>query len=253
MENRLTQEERGFSAAALKTIAIVAMVIDHIAWAFVPWEHPFGMAMHFVGRITGPTMFFFIAEGYRHTHNANRYTLRLGIFAVLSYLPFYYFEFGALPSTESYSPVGVIYTLFLGLVAIRALREVKNRTLGIMAALACVVASSVGDWGIIGVVLIVLFDFFRENRKKGLIIAGILFLVGAGLDLVGGALVGDGRGVVAGIVQMGQLLPLVLLWFYNGHRGRGGAFSKWFFYIIYPVHLLVIGIIKFVILRVPPP
>ena len=53
----------------LKYLVIVAMLIDHIAWGFVPLESVAGQVMHFIGRLTGPTMGYFLAEGYIHTRN----------------------------------------------------------------------------------------------------------------------------------------------------------------------------------------
>lgn len=38
----------------LKYLVIVAMLIDHIAWAFVPTASLLGQVMHFIGRLTGP-------------------------------------------------------------------------------------------------------------------------------------------------------------------------------------------------------
>ena len=59
----------------LKYIVILAMLIDHIAWAFVPTASIPGQLMHFIGRLTAPTMAFFVAEGYIHTHNIKNYAL----------------------------------------------------------------------------------------------------------------------------------------------------------------------------------
>lgn len=51
---RLLDEPRlGLTLNALKTMAVAAMVIDHIAVAFVPEGTALGILMHFVGRITG--------------------------------------------------------------------------------------------------------------------------------------------------------------------------------------------------------
>ena len=50
----------------IKYIAIIAMIIDHIAWAFVPITSVLGQVMHVIGRLTGPTMAFMIAEGHGH-------------------------------------------------------------------------------------------------------------------------------------------------------------------------------------------
>ena len=70
----------------LKYIVIAAMFIDHIAWAFVPTASLLGQVMHFFGRLTGPTMAYFIAEGYRYTRNVKKYAVRLGIFTLLLYV-----------------------------------------------------------------------------------------------------------------------------------------------------------------------
>lgn len=97
----------------LKYLVIVAMLIDHIAWAFVPTVSVLGFVMHFIGRLTGPTMAFFLVEGFEHTRDRKKYLMRLGIFALISWIPFSLFEVGRI--TYSF---GVIYTLFLGLIAL---------------------------------------------------------------------------------------------------------------------------------------
>ena len=66
MENTaLTPSERGcLNRNQIKYIVIIAMLIDHIAWGFVDAKIPLlGGAMHFIGRLTGPTMAYFVGEG----------------------------------------------------------------------------------------------------------------------------------------------------------------------------------------------
>ena len=53
---------------------------------------------------------------------------------------------------------------------------------------------------------------------------------------------------VYGVMQMGVILSIPILMTYNGRRGRSkraNAFMKWLFYIYYPLHLAVIGLIQF--------
>ena len=70
-------------ANAIKLIAIIAMTVDHITWAIFPGTQAvwYVFALHVVGRLTAPIMWFFIAEGYHYTHNIKKYLLRL------AYLP----------------------------------------------------------------------------------------------------------------------------------------------------------------------
>ena len=51
---------------------------------------------------------------------------------------------------------------------------------------------------------------------------------------------------VYGILQMGVALSLPVLRLYNGQRGKSPAvnrFMRWFFYLYYPAHLLLIGLL----------
>ena len=106
--------KRGLNRNQLKYLVILAMVVDHVAWAFVPLLSRTGQAMHFFGRLTGPAMAFFIAEGYLHTRDVKKYAGRLALFALLSWPAFSYFETG-----KWFTPhFGVIYTLLLGLLAV---------------------------------------------------------------------------------------------------------------------------------------
>ena len=106
MDNITTKPDKtGMSSFALKTIAIIAMLIDHIAWAFVPTGTILGQIMHIIGRITAPIMCYFIAEGYYHTHNMKKYALRLAIFALISHIAYNYFMTGKIvnPFTNNYN------------------------------------------------------------------------------------------------------------------------------------------------------
>ena len=242
----------GLSANALKLIAIIAMLIDHIATVFLPYQSLPAVVMHFIGRITGPTMFFLVAEGYRHTRNVNRYTLRLAAFALVSYVPFIYCFTGALPGPGSFLQLNVIYTILLGLLAIRLRNEAGNIVVKIGGILVLLVLATAGDWGVLGILIMLAFDYFHGDFKnqavaycfvilcQGGLLSALLypaycFLAQSPIDL-------------AGIYwhymsEMGMFIPIVLLHRYNGRRGNGGKFAKWGFYMFYPLHLLALGLI----------
>lgn len=69
----------GLSANQLKTIAILAMTLDHLAWTLFPGYSTewFVILLHIIGRITAPVMWFFVAEGYYHTRNIHNYMKRM--------------------------------------------------------------------------------------------------------------------------------------------------------------------------------
>ena len=249
----LSGTKKGLSASTLKTIAIIAMAIDHTSVAFFSDFSTIGMVMRFIGRITGPVMFYMIAEGYFHTRDVNKYTLRLALFAAVSYLPFIYFESGSLPNSQNFLKLNVFYTLCLGLLALRAWCEIKQPVLRIVVVAGLMAASSIGDWGVVGVAIILVFGIFRGDFKKQAI--GYALIVGANLIQPATLLLwAADTGVLDtylpsilqyGFIICGMFIPLILLRFYNGEKGNG---YKWLFYIFYPAHLVLLGFLKFGVL-----
>ena len=77
-------QQKGLNRNQLKYLAVVTMLADHVAWAFLPTWSVAGQLMHTVGRFTAPAMLFFLAEGYVHTGNLRRYASRMLLFALLS-------------------------------------------------------------------------------------------------------------------------------------------------------------------------
>lgn len=221
----------------IKYLVILAMVIDHIAWRFVPscsWQ---GQVMHFIGRLTGPAMAFFIAEGFIHTRNLKKYLTRMGIFALISWIPFcLYFNVRSPLGTN----FGIIYTLFLGLLACYFdQRKDQNPQVRRLVVCACMLLSIWGDWPGYGVIMPLLLvrnyqDKSRMWRAYFEMTIIYTFLLGF-FEIVGGA------PIRCELYLSGILLPLFLLRFaYNGQAGSRRPFHKWFFYVFYPGHLLVL-------------
>lgn len=235
----------------LKYLVIAAMLIDHIAWAFVPTASVLGQVMHFIGRLTGPTMAYFIAEGYYYTRNVKKYAMRLGIFALLSWIPFVYFEYGTFPVvvengkiTAFHPQFGVLYTLLLGLLAIwlwdrgRCSRELK--LVGIFGLCAL---SIFGDWPIFDVLYCFLLYVYRENPKAKWMAFCVVTVICC-MDIL------FSRPWWSGLFQIGIFsVPLLIQFGYNGKNGSKKLVHKWFFYVFYPAHLLVLGLLKWVVFR----
>ena len=256
LERRLKMEETtaktGLSISALKYIAITAMLIDHIAFAFLDdGEHIILYTiMDLIGRITGPIMFFAAVEGYHHTKNLKKYLLRLFAFALISYLPFMY------AWSDHFNPLrlNVIFTIFLGLLAVHARRSIKNIFLKILVISVLILFSISADYGTAGVIMILTFDFFYGNRRNQL--AGYLLIVLLDFDVRSFFIHPFWEWVYTGqftiryyslpdnYICLGFLIPFFLLMLYNGQPGSRSKLSKWVFYIFYPAHLVIIGLIR---------
>ena len=216
----------------LKYLVALAMLIDHAAWAFVPTASPAGQLMHLFGRLTGPTMAFFLAEGYLHTRDVKQYALRLGLFALLSWPAFSLFELGRWPAAS----FGVIYSLFLGLLAILLWeRSGLPRFARILGAAALCFLSQWGDWPYFDVLCPLFLVIYREDPAQKW---RSFFLLSAAMALT---MLPGHHPWWRSAFQLGILLPpLLLRTCYNGQGGSRHPFHKWFFYLFYPIHLLIL-------------
>lgn len=203
----------------LKLLAMLAMTADHIGAVFFP-EIPL---LRWIGRLAMPVLSFFIGEGLRHTRSPRRYLLRLTGFALLSELPFDLTFYGGI----EWGHQNVYFTLALGLLALWAIqsRGMEGWLLALTAALAAELLGC--DYGMYGVLLILLLDRFHRARSEQLAGAALLNLAFFGLQ-----------------TQTLSLIALPLLWLYNGKRGRD---DRRLFYLYYPAHLCVLGILRFVL------
>ena len=235
------RRRHGITSDLLKLIAVIAMVIDHIAWAFVPFGSPAGQAMHIIGRLTAPIMCFMVAQGYYKTRNVKKYAQRLGIFALISHFPYVFFESGEFQIIHQTS---VMYPLFLGVVAliIRDSPKYKTAVKNMIILLICL-AAMLGDWGSLAVIWIMIFaeKQSRTEQIKHFCIANIIYII---LDILLSSVSGQWY---HDLFQLGVFLAVPLLFKYNGVR-KGGKAYKWFFYVFYPAHLLLLAVIKYIIL-----
>lgn len=224
------------TASALKWIALITMITDHIGLMFFP-EH---IWIRLIGRVSFPIFVFLMAEGFAKTSNRPRYFGRLFIFAVLSELPYDLAMNGKLVSWEDQN---IFWELLLGFGALlfleKALREKKYLWLLGIPAIAAVTLLSGASYGLYGIVLIMGFYLLRGKRwgtAAVLVLSTVLFygLVNFSFPLWGGKcwiLMIDEPQLFA----IGAVLPLV---FYSGKKGRHSF--KWLFYLAYPLHLLIL-------------
>ena len=221
----------------LKYIAVFAMLADHIALAFVGMDNSLGLIMRIIGRLTAPVMCYFLAEGYMYTRSKKKYAIRLLAFAVISQVPFSYFVTGRLWGGK----LNMIFTLFFSFMMLIVLEKVQNRALRVICVLGLFYLCSKSDWGLVAPLWIIAFAFFRGDKKKLSLIYALIcsfwILRSVSVAVAGGGAWYDG------LWQAGTLGFLVLLYFYNGEPGKASRFSKWFFYVFYPAHILVIAVI----------
>ncbi len=231
------------SGNALKIIAAILMVVDHIGYFLYPQY----IILRILGRLSFPIFAFMIAEGCYHTRNKWRYFF--GIFG----LAVAYQVFNAFFVRDRH--MCILVTFFVAILFIYLLQYLKERfffrsTLwrkifgGFLLLLGVAViyllnryfSIDYGFWGC----LAPSFACILRKPKTGSVpwlekldrIPIHVLTFGIGLLLLS---------IDAGWVQMYCLLALPLLLAYSGNRGKWKM--KLFFYIFYPVHVGIIYII----------
>ena len=225
----------------IKLIAIIAMTIDHLTWALFPGTQAvwYVFALHIIGRLTAPIMWFFIAEGYHYTHDVKRYAKRLFVFAIISHFA-YDFAFGIpfLPlSTGIFNQTSVMWSLAWAVVLITICSsEQVPQWAKIISIIAICLISFPSDWSSIAVMCPFFLYAHRNNfRRQAFDIVLWTFIYAAVYFLFLDRLYG--------VLQMFTFLTIPVLSMYNGERGSWKG-MKWLFYVYYPAHLVVIGLIR---------
>lgn len=249
--------KRGLDGTQLKWIALVTMLIDHIGAAVVErlltetspaWLMTVYFVLRIIGRLAFPIYCFLLTEGFAHTGSRPKYLVRLAVFALVAEVPFDL----ATQNTWFYPGYqNVFFTLALGLAAIWGLERFAGRLP--LQLLSVVVAGAAAfllqtDYGFFGVGLICVFYLFRQSPRRGWAVAAWM-LVGMplytmtqyiGMELPAGlpvwVLAVDA--VLNSAIEWPGLFSLLWIRRYNGQRG--GGMPKYFFYIFYPAHLLVL-------------
>lgn len=227
---------RGISAATLKWIALVTMTLDHFAASGLYLQLAYGhgvdilgdtgyMVLRTIGRLAFPLYCFLLTEGFRHTRSRERYALRLGVFALLSEIPFDLAGSGTIWNVRHQN---VFFTLLFGLLALMLadpLYERGERRKAFFVVLGFALAAELlqTDYGFFGVAVIAAMHFLRErNVEKYLITAGLL--------------------IGAGTLEVAALPAFGLMHCYDGRQGQQSRAMRLLFYWYYPMHLLVFGL-----------
>ncbi len=232
---QVPEKYRVLSGSALKLIALITMIIDHIgAFLLVVWEPavkpifaaaPAWLTLYAIcrtiGRAAFPIYCFLVAEGARYTHSRKRYGINLLGFALLSEIPWNLVHSGTL----RYERQNVFFTLFLGFLCICVCEKLREKPfLGLVALVTLIAFAEYfhADYGSKGMALIVLMYALREKT--------------AVRTVTGCCMLGS---------PVRELPRFLLLWLYNGKRGFiQGKAGKYFFYAAYPLHILILYLIR---------
>ena len=239
----IPEKYRILDGAALKMIAIVTMFIDHAAKGILYYGYliprrpvsqgtslytiyQFYRILRGIGRIAFPIFCFFLVQGFLYTRSRLKYALRLFIFALISEFPF---DIALYQKWIYRSHQNVYFTLLIGVLMLWAFEWIGEH---VRASYPMVFLQAAA----VGALMYLSYIMHTDYNYKGLILILTFYLLRFHHPLA----------VTGGAVAMCWEWPYVLLAFpplllYNGKRGRQ---NKYFFYVFYPAHLLLIYFIR---------
>ena len=223
------------SGAGLKLIAIISMLADHVNKALI---YPYLESNHgflafisdvfdIIGRIAFPLFCFMLVEGYFKTRNRKKYLLNLLLFGVISEVPFDMF------TTASFFNMNwnnVMFTLALVLVTVWIIDTLKEKMQKRPKALWYLVSIL-----IVLVMCIVSMSLSLDYEHHAILIGYFFYLFH---DMPVFAIP---FGYASMFKEPWALLGFGLTLTYNGERGKQ---HKMLYYWFYPVHLLILGLLR---------
>lgn len=266
-------------AGVMKRIAIITMFIDHMTLSFlevaknaegerIMYTFPAGKTLDSVGRGIGrlafPIFCFMIVEGYLHTRSKWKYLIRLLVFAAVSQVPFCLLVF---PGSQK-NHADTIFTLATGYALIwfidtlAEFLRVKQYMPGVAAAAGSGGKSPQEDNG-----------RSLSSWADHIAVRGTLFLVLSAAATFGACYLAKWRGFdysYGGVICIlilyvfyhmrdlsllgawawltyynhNELLALTGFWLIRCYNGKRGRQNKYFFYLFYPGHLLLLYLIR---------
>ena len=236
-----TDRRAGLSGNTLKILAAVSMLLDHIGVLLFPELE----ILRILGRMALPIFAFMIAEGCRYTRNKFRYFIT--VFALAVVCQTVYFVYNG----DTYMSILVTFSLsILTIYALGACKEVwfdkESSPLKKIAFLFLLVLT-VGavywlntvlqiDYGFCGCMLPVFAAIFHPTKK-----ASEAYLKRWDKIPIYVASLAVGALPVAislGSIQYWSFMAFLPLFLYSGKRGKWRM--KYFFYVFYPLHLLLL-------------
>ncbi|ACD52895.1 conjugal transfer protein TraX [Clostridium botulinum] len=219
----------------LKTFAIIAMIMDHIFTYLrsVPIDVPLWFSC--IGKLASPIFFYLIVEGFFHTKSRKKYFARLAIFG------------GVMIILDTI--LGIHNNIFLSLSLsilllicvdyLRNIEDKKKKFLFIILILGIGFLYFNTEASIFGFVETLIFYFCREKK----VLLSLLFVSFYGLFL---ATVLQATNPLIFTVnnQWMSVFAIIPILMYNGKLGLKNTFTKWIFYIVYPLHLTIIILIR---------
>ena len=229
----------------LKLLGMALMLLDHLK-QFIP-----GMPLWFgwLGRIVAPIFFYFIVEGFFHTRDRKKYMLRLAIWAVITKAGSTLLQY-ALPGG---SPImnNIFLSLLMALLLLTAIEWTKATgriALGTLYIVLAIIGGTFTEASILGVMMTFVFYFCRGNKGNMALayVLSMLFIT-LGLEFSSPNPMFTYENLFLINYQWMMIFAIIPILLYDGSRGYHAPWSKYMFYVFYPVHIWLLYTFSYLI------
>lgn len=241
--------KKRFNQYQLRLIILLFLVFDHLHTIL-------GYGPSYLQLLTAfarPLLVFFLIDTFNRGFSKKKYFKKVITFAIIVLLGNVIISI-SLNNISNQSGWRGIYSLLQGnnifltlsvfyliMMLFDNIKKNENKTLSIILAVILSIVSCATEKGYILLPVFLIMYFFWNNQKKltyGIILWSSLLLI-ASLILVFAKI----SAMTYDWAIIGVLLPIH---FYTGRRGTHSLFSRWFFYILYPLHLWIFYIMNLI-------
>lgn len=250
--------KKGISQEALKLIACMTMLIDHMAFRLISPVYSamsaagtatlpelkvlfnFYLLCRCIGRTALPIFAFLLVEGFHTTRSRKKYACRLAIGALLAEIPYNLLVSGKVICQYQ----SVMLTLLLGICTLQVMEKCRSLAWKPVAVIPFAVAAELlaVDYGWAGIVLIALFELSRQMDAPNLVRTGGMIVL---FHAMSSQVLRIGNFSLP--IQVVGVLSMLFIANYGGYKCTDSKAVQWMFYLFYPVHLFVLWAIWFLI------
>ncbi|WP_101773749.1 TraX family protein [Peptostreptococcus faecalis] len=209
----------------LKIVAITGMFLQHFAVIILDPSKVLTNILINIGVVTFPIIIFILVEGFIYTRNIYKYLFRILICGLVSEIPFRMI----FPMDEIFFG-NIMITLFVSLLCLYLLKKINNPILMVLTIILMSIISLAlrVDYFFYGILLSINFYYFR-NEKSVKYILGLLIII-----------------VLTKYNFIMSIISIILISLYDEKKEyiKPTKTKQMFFYFFYPVHFIIIAIIK---------
>ncbi len=242
----------GLTITFLKWIGLLSMIVDHVAISakpIIPSE--MYILMRCIGRLAFPLFAFCTVEGFLHTRSFWKYALRMGIFAIISEVPFDIMVSSSLTNTARYvyfAYNNVLWTLLALLVVMHGIQMLRIKMmhhvkyplmilLAVAAGAACELCHTNYSW--YGIAIGLCFYLLRDKKTLMYGLVTLIFVLMSDFE----AILAHGYIRVLDVAELFAVFAFIPIYFYGGRKALiDKELPKYFFYVLYPLHMLMLGL-----------